>query len=303
MARLTCLVTGGSGFIGSHVVDRLRELGHEVRIFDLHRSPYTNKCECRFGSILDIGVLQFAMEGIDVVFHLAAVADVNDVFADPLHAANVNATGTMNVLEVARRLGTRRVIYGSTSWVYSDTKESMVDEDTPIPPPSHLYTATKLAGEHYCRSYAALYNLQFTILRYGIPYGPRSRGSTVIASFVEKAIKGDQIVIDGDGSQFRQFIYVKDLAKGNVSALVDEAAGKTYNLDGARKITIKEIAESVSGIFGGVEIRYTEKRPGDFKGKEVLIDRARKELGWSPDTDFDTGLAEYVHWHKERAHG
>lgn len=296
---MKCLVTGGSGFIGSHIVDQLCEIGHKVRIFDLQRSLYMPRCDHFHGNIMDISGLKCAMEDIDAVFHIAAVADVNDVLMEPIHAGNVNAMGTLNVLEAARSRNVRRVIYASTSWVYSDTKENVVDEDTPIPPPLHLYTATKLAGEHYCRSYAALYHLPFTILRYGIPYGPRSRGRTVIPAFIEKAIKGEPIVIDGDGSQFRQFIYVKDLAKGNVLALADAAAGRTYNLDGAKKITVKEIAEAVVKVFGG-EIRYTSARPGDFRGKEVLIGRAREELGWSPETSFEAGLTEYVRWHRGR---
>ena len=296
---MRCLVTGGSGFIGSHIVDNLIASGHNVRIFDIRHSKHTPDCEHFIGSILDLEALRLAMNGVDVVFHLAAVADVKDVLNDPIYAENVNTRGTVNVLEAANRSVGPRVIYGSTTWVYGDAPQDTVDEDTPIPPPAHLYTATKLAGEYYCRSYGALYGLRYTILRYGIPYGPRSRDNAVIPTFVKKALNSQPIVISGDGSQFRQFVYVKDLAEGNVAALHPIASGKTYNLDGIRKITIREIAESVRDIVGNVEIRYGEERPGDFRGKMVLSTRALVELEWAAKTGFIDGLYEYVRWFKE----
>src|SRR5581483_12249445 len=129
-------------------------------------------------------------------------ADVKDVLNDPSYSEAINTRGTANVLEAMRLSGVKRIVYGSTTWVYSDCQEVEVDEATPIPPPTHLYTATKLTGEYYCRSYAALYKLEPTILRYGIPYGPRARPGAVIPIFVEKALTGQKISIAGDGSQF-----------------------------------------------------------------------------------------------------
>lgn len=298
---MKCLVTGGSGFIGSHVVDCLFEKGHDVRIFDLRHSRHAPNCDHFIGSILDLEALREAMNGVEAVFHLAAVADVNDVLADPLYAENVNARGTANVLEAARRSGVARVIYGSTTWVYGDSPGKTADEDTPILPPAHLYTATKLAGEHYCRAYGALYGLKCTVLRYGIPYGPRARDRAVIPVFVNKARRGEPIVISGDGSQFRQFVYVKDLAKGNVMALKEGAEGRTYNLDGAKKITVREIAQAVKELVGGTEIKYAEARPGDFSGREILSRRAKEELGWTAKTKFMDGLTDYVLWLENRA--
>ena len=171
------LVTGGGGFIGSHVVDRLIDRGITPRIFDLSASPYHSPLEVETftGSITDSANLDLAMRDCDAVIHLAAVADVSHVLADPVLAEEVNTRGTLNVLEAACRAKVGRVVYGSTTWVYSDCVEQAVDEETPIPAPRHLYTATKLAGETYCAGYAELYDLESTVLRFGIPYGPRAR--------------------------------------------------------------------------------------------------------------------------------
>src|SRR5450755_3877914 len=157
------LVTGGSGFIGSHVVDRLRARGHEPVIYDLRPSPWhrdprtgTGTVETVLGSITDREALERALHSCDAVAHLAAVADVNDVHAEPEDAERVNARGTVTVLEAARRAGVKRIVYASTIWVYSDCAGDEVDEDTLLPAPSHLYTSTKLAGELYCKAYQEL---------------------------------------------------------------------------------------------------------------------------------------------------
>lgn len=293
---MRCLVTGGAGFIGSHVADVLADAGHGVRIFDLCRSRHAPEADHFIGSILDLEALREAMNGVEAVFHLAAVADVRDVFSDPLYAESVNVRGTVNILEAARRAGVARVLYGSTTWVYSEAPNETVDEETPIPPPRHLYTATKLAGEHYCRAYAELYGLHTTILRYGIPYGPRARDGAVIPAFVKRARSWEPIHISGDGSQYRQFVYVRDLACGNVAALANETPGRIFNLDGEKKISIRQIAEAVKQIVGGAEIEYGPPRPGDFGGKTALSLRARTELGWRPETPFGEGLDAYIHW-------
>ncbi|MDA1001022.1 MAG: NAD-dependent epimerase/dehydratase family protein [bacterium] len=297
---MRCLVTGGAGFIASHVVDNLRRRGIEVRIFDQRRSEHSPDCDHFIGSILDLEALRLAMNGVHAVFHLAAVADVKDVFDDPIYAENVNTRGTIYVLEAARRAGVKRVIYGSTTWVYSDAEGDLVDESVLIPPPKHLYTATKLTGEHYCCSYAELYGLDYTIFRYGIPYGPRARDGAVVPIFVSKALRGEPLTIAGDGSQFRQFVYVEDLAEGNVLGLQSVARNKIYNLDGDRKVTIREIAETIQRILGDVEIQYVEGRPGDFGGKVAVSSLAKKELGWEPNVDFEEGVRRYIEWFKER---
>ena len=297
---MRCLVTGGSGFIASHIVDNLQRMGIEVRIFDLRRSEYAPDCDHFIGSILDLEALRLAMNGVHAVFHLAAIADVKDVHDDPVYSENINTRGTISVLEAARRAGVERVIYGSTTWVYSDAEGDVVDEETLIPPPTHLYTATKLTGEYYCRSYSELYGLDYTIFRYGIPYGPRARDGAVIPIFVGKALRGEPLTIAGDGLQFRKFVYVEDLAEGNVFGLKSVAKNRVYNLDGVRKVTIKEIAETIQNVLGDVKIEYVEGRPGDFAGKEVSSVRAKDELNWEAKTSFEEGVRRYIDWYKNR---
>ncbi|HLG71775.1 MAG TPA: NAD-dependent epimerase/dehydratase family protein [Chloroflexota bacterium] len=293
------LVTGGSGFIGSHVVDKLRDHGHKVRVFDMLPYVYRDDVEWYKGSLLNYDELRMAVNAIDVVYHLAAVADVNDVYNDPLYAENINVRGTIHVLEAARRSGrVQRVILGSTVWAYSESKTDRVDEMSPLSPPSHLYTATKIASEYYCHSYTELYKLPTTVLRYGIPYGPRAREAAVIPTFVKKALNGEPITVAGDGLQYRKFVYVEDLAEGNALAMADIAAGKLYNLEGQTRVSIREVAEAVQRIVGNATIQFTESRPGDFSGKEIASDLARTELGWTPRVGIEEGIRRYVDWYK-----
>ena len=298
------LVTGGAGFIGSHVVDRLRAAGHEPVIYDVRPSPFHvngNTPDTILGSILDIDSLTRAMRGCDAVIHLAAAADVGEVEKAPVESEELNARGTVSVLQAARDARIRRVVYASTIWVYSDVDADHVDEDTPLPPPAHLYTASKLAGEMYCKSYAELYDLEFTIMRFGIPYGPRARPAAVIPAFVNKALAGDPLTIAGTGEQTRRFVYVEDLAEGCVRGLAPQAARRTYNLVGEEDVSIRQIADTVQGIFEGVQIVHTEGRAGDFKGAEVCGRRAAAELDWTPQTSFAEGVKRYVAWHLEAA--
>jgi len=294
------LVTGGSGFIGSHVVDKLREKGIQVRVFDMKYPVFRDDIEYYKGSLLDLEALRMAMEDIEAVLHLAAVANVNFVFKEPHYSEAINVRGTINVLEAARQSEVKRVIYGSTTWVYSETDTDKVDEKTPLHAPSHLYTATKMTSEFYCKSYSELYGLEVSILRYGIPYGPRARDAAVIPIFVRKALNGEPLTIAGDGLQFRKFVYVEDLAEGNVLALRSIARNKTYNLDGNEKVSIKQIAETICKILGDVKIEYVPARPGDFSGKEVSSELALKELGWAPRVSFEEGVRRYIDWYKER---
>ena len=298
---MKALVTGGSGFIGSHVVDKLRERGIEVRIFDMVLPTFRKDIEYYHGSILDLEALKMAMPAVDVIFHLAAVANVKDVFEEPHYAESINTRGTINVLEAARKSKSiKRMIYGSTIWAYSDTEAEKVDEKSPLSPPTHLYTATKIASEYYCQSYSKLYGLDVTILRYGIPYGPRAREGAVIPIFVKKTLYGEPLTIAGDGMQYRKFVYVEDLAEGNILALKPIAKNKIYNLEGKEKITIKQIAETVQKILGKGEAKYIEGRKGDFSGKEISAELAKKELGWEPKTGFEEGLKKYIEWYKEK---
>jgi UDP-glucose 4-epimerase len=293
------LVTGGSGFIGSHVVDRLLRHGHQPRIFDLvhSRRNGSGAVECVTGDILDGSSLRLAMRSCDAVIHLAAVADVNQVALDPLRADLVNTRGTAVVLEAARDQDIRHVVYGSTIWVYDQAPgEQALDEDVLLTSPEHLYTATKLAGEMYCRAYGRMFGLAPTILRFGIPHGPRARAATVVATFVARALAGEPININGDGSQARQFVYVEDLADGVVAALVEEARGRTYNLVGDETVSVREIAAIVQGLIGDVEVVHISERLGDLGRVHISSERARAELGWHATTSFADGVARYLAW-------
>ena len=298
------LVTGGAGFIGSHVLDRLRAAGFEPRCFDRRPSPHHDPAELdtAIGDILDPMAVGAALEGCDAVLHLAAAADVGEVVKDPAGAEALNARGTLNVLEAARDRGIGHVLYASTIWVYSDAAESFVDEDHQLALPSHLYTATKLAGEAYCRSYAALYGVRTTILRFGIPYGPRARPAAVVPAFVEKALAGEPLTIAGDGSQSRRFVYVEDLAEGAVAALRRDRGDdcRVYNLVSERDVTIREIAEVVRATVGDAEIVHTPARSADFGGVAVSGARAAAELGWRAQTPFEEGVRRYVEWRRGR---
>ncbi len=296
------LVTGGSGFIGSHVVDKLRARGYVPVIYDLRPSPWHDPgtVDTVLGSITDREALERALHSCDAVAHLAAVADVNDVHASPEDAERVNARGTVAVLEAARRAGVKRIVYASTIWVYSDCQDEAVDEDTLLPAPSHLYTSTKLAGELYCKAYQELYGIDYTILRFGIPYGPRAREAAVVPAFVNKAFAGEPLTLAGDGSQSRRFVYVEDLAEGVALGLSEIATNRVYNLASDENVSIKQIAETVQALIGDVEIVHTPARPGDFGGKIVCSRRAERELGWTAATPFSEGVRKYVDWRREQ---
>ena len=294
-------VIGGSGFIGSHLVDKLLEHGHEVTVFDI-KKPHRDDLTHINIDITDLSKTTIALTGsYDVVYLLAAMADVNDVYKNPVEAGEINVMAVGNILEAARRNEIQRVILASTVWLYEMAINSEVTEETPLSPDrvNHVYTASKLGAELYCHAYQKLYAQDFTILRYGTPYGSRARAGTVIAIFIRKALNHEPIIILGDGSQYRNFVYVEDLALGNVAALETVASNQTYNLDGNRPVTIKEIAETVQKLVGNVEIEYRDARAGDYQGKLVSIEKARKELNWEPKVNLEEGIARYIEWYKE----
>ncbi len=297
------LVTGGAGFIGSHVVDRLVAAGHEPRIFDIRRSPYPEHAgvETVLCDLLDGAEVLAAAQGCDAIAHLAASADVGIVAKEPREAESLNARGTFNVLEAARETGAH-VLYASTIWAYSDVVADEVDEETALALPSHFYTATKVAGEMYCKSYGELYDVTSTILRFGIPYGPRARPAAVLPIFVRKALAGEPLTIAGDGAQSRRFVYVEDLAEGVVAALRPEAAGRVYNLVGDEDTSVRQIADAVGEAVGSLEVIHTEGRSGDFAGARVSGARAAAELGWRATTPFAEGVRSYVAWVREQEH-
>jgi UDP-glucose 4-epimerase len=293
------LVTGGSGFIGSHVVDRLRAHGHEPVIFDLTPSRYHSRDAVAniVGDLTDRDVTRRATRGCDAIIHLAAVADVSDVVADPTRADRVNVHGTQMILEAARREEIPRVVYASTIWVYGNAPaHGELDEDAPLALPGHLYTATKLAGEMYCRSYNELYGAEHTILRFGIPFGPRSRAAAVVAAFVARAQRGEALTIAGDGRQTRQFVYVEDLADGVVAALSTRAARGLFNLVGEEETSVRRIADVVRELVANVPIVHGPERQADVHIGQVSGKRAATELGWRAGTPFTDGVRNYLDW-------
>jgi UDP-glucose 4-epimerase len=298
----TVAVTGGSGFIGTHVVDALLEAGCNVRVLD-PKPPHRVDSEWVPVDVLDTDGLTTALTGADVIFHLAAIADVNDVIVDPTLAIQVNTLGTARVLEAARRAEAGRVVLASTVWVYAATSAEVVDENTMFDPNTdrHLYVTSKVAAEMACRDYYTLYGRPYTILRYGIPYGPRMRDNCVVAAFIKRCMRDEPLRIDGDGSQQRFFVYVEDLAQAHVKALDDAAVNETFNIEGAVPVSIREIAESVCSLVGKGAVEFGPARLGDLKARVVSSDKAREMLGWHPTTTLTDGLARTYEWYQATA--
>ena len=298
------VVTGGSGFIGSHVVDALVEAGHQVTVVDHRVSPHRRDVGFEDVDLMDFPSVLAATRGAEHVFHLAAVANVNYAFKYPVYTTALNVVGTANALEAARLNGARRFYLASTVWVYNGSPDNqVVDEATPfyLDGAGHIYTSTKMASEMVCHNYGHLYGVPFTVLRYGIPYGPRMREELLIPVFLRKALAGEPLSVAGRGDQYRKFVHAGDIARGHVLAMADAAANQTYNLEGRRKVTVLEVAEGVRQLVGEqVRIEFGPERPGDFGGKDVSGAKAERELGWTPRVDFADGLRETVAWFRER---
>lgn len=294
------VVTGGSGFIGSHVVVKLASAGHDVLVLD-QRAPAAQGIAWKDVDICDLDAMIKATAGYEVIYHLAAVSNVDVAFEDPVGCIEANLVGTTNVLESARLHKMQRALFASTVWVYNATQEKEGDENSAFVPArvGHLYTATKLSGELLHGSYYELYKVPYTILRFGIPFGPGMRPELVIAALIKKALTKQPLTLTGDGKQFRKFIYVEDLAEGVVAALQPEGENQTYTLDGARSVTILEIAETLKRILGDVEIQFTPARPGDFGGAQTSIAKAAHDLRWKPTTAFEDGVRRTIEWMRQ----
>ena len=303
MNGMRCAITGGAGFIGSHLADCLIQAGHEVVVLDHGVRPHRPDVEFQDVDIRDLTALIGATTGCDFIFHLAAVSNVNVAFQQPLQCLAINIQGTANVLEAARQNKSKRVVFASTVWVYTGARDNNVHEDSPffMPGAGHIYTSSKIAGELLCHDYWQLYQVPVTILRYGIPYGPRMREALLIPIFLRKALAGEPLTISGDGSQYRNFIYVEDLARAHLLVMDDKAINQTYNLEGISKVTVREVAETINQLLGGaVKIEYTPARPGDYGGKEVSAEKAKRELGWEPTVDFEEGMRRTMEWYRTR---
>ena len=294
------VVTGGSGFIGSHVVDALLDAGHEVTIID-HRVP-PHRADVKFEDVdlMDLSSVLAATRGVEHIFHLAAVSNVNYAYKYPVYTVALNILGTTHILEAARINAAKRVYLASTVWVYNGTPNGEpLAESVPfyLDGAGHIYTSSKMSCEMVCHNYRQLYHVPSTILRLGIPYGPRMREELLIPTFIKKALAGQPLTVAGTGNQYRNFVYVRDLAEAHVLAMKEAAADQTYNLEGSRKVTVLEVAKGIRAAIGDhVRIEFVPERPGDFGGKEVAAEKARQELGWTPLVEFEDGLQRTVEW-------
>jgi len=292
-------VTGGGGFIGSHVVDRLVAAGHDVRVIDIRPRWRNPAARYRAVDLFDDAGLGAALAGCRAVFHLAGASDVNEVAADPVWAVRLNVEGTARVLEAARRAGCGRVLFASTVWVYGAcVGNGEFTEQAPIDlrNPGHVYVSTKLAAELLVHSYREMFGQQFTILRYGIPYGPRMREVLVVARFVRAALEGRPITIAGSGEQQRNYVYVEDLADAHVRALAPVAADQVLALEGGTPVSVREIADTVRDLIRPVPVEHVPARTADYNGVSVSNKAAKELLDWSPETPFAGGVRRYLDW-------
>ncbi len=295
------IVAGGSGFIGSHVVDALIEQGHEVLIYDLEAPHYGQACAFVRGDVRDVDRMVQVLQGREIVYLIAAEANVNRFFESPLFSNDITANATLSVLEAARRTKIARVILASTEWVYGSLAEAgdeIITEDTPCTDnPDHIYTSSKIASELFCKNYRSLYGVNFTIMRYGIPFGERARPETVTPTFIRRIMRNEPITIHGDGSQSRQFIYVKDLAQGNAACLSPAAENQIFNLNGKKSISVLQIVRTLEEILGKkATMTFVEDRKGNFKGRFISSEKARVQLGWAPQLDYEDAMRRYVDW-------
>lgn len=283
------VVTGGSGFLGSHVADGFAAAGHEVTVFD--QAP-TGRHRSVVGDLLDPKALTDALKGREFVCHLGAIGDVYLAGERPALASSVNVTGTANVCDAAIAAGVGRVVIASTWEVYGTPRYQPIDEAHPCEP-DHPYNITKLAGERLALSYAHLRSLPVLALRLGTAYGTRMRANSVFQIFIRKALAGEPITIQGSGQQGRQFTHASDVAGAFVAALTRGTIGQAYNIVGDRLVTIRELAEIVTRLVP-TELTYGPPRPGDVPSATVSNEQARRDLAWTPTARFEDRLAEIV---------
>lgn len=305
-AGRAALVTGGAGFVGSHLVDRLVRDGWRVRVLDDFSSGREENLETSLaaidlvrGDLRDGAALARAVAGADVVFHQAAVPSVPRSVAEPLRTHEVNATGTLLVLEAARRAGVRRVVYAASSSAYGDAPELPKVETMP-PRPRSPYALQKWTGEAYCRLYAELFGLETVALRYFNVFGPRqdpkSEYAAVVPRFATACMGGERPVVYGDGEQTRDFTFVEDAVQANVLAAdAAGAAGAMVNVAGGRRVSLNELLRLLGELTGGTAVaRYEPARAGDVRDSVADLSRARALLGYEPAVGLREGLLRTV---------
>jgi nucleoside-diphosphate-sugar epimerase len=308
------LVTGGAGFIGSHIVRRLLATGHEVRVADNLSTGRLANLDEVIGDIeffeLDIRdaeTLGNAAHGCELVFHVAALPSVPRSIANPGASHETNATGTLNVLTAARDAGARRVVFASSSSIYGATRE-LPKLETMLPLPISPYAVSKLAAESYCRSFHAVYGLETVSLRYFNVFGPRqdpnSEYAAVIPKFIRAFAHGESPVIFGDGEQSRDFTYVENVVSANMAAITAPGVGgKVYNIACGHGITLNELTRRLRDEVGAeVEIEYGPERAGDVRDSMADISAARSDLGYEPLVTLDEGIQRTVGYYREQEH-
>ena len=304
MKTLT-LVTGGAGFIGSHIVDRLLADGYRVRVLDNFSTgkrenlPESDDLEIFAGDVGSFDDVHKAMKDVELVFHEAAIASVPKTINDPLGSHQTNYVGTLNVLEAARQQGTKRVVFASSAAVYGDLPEQPKREDMPLKPLSP-YAVDKLASEYACQMYTHLHGLETVCLRYFNVYGPRqdpgSPYSGVISIFADRLRKGEQPVIYGDGEQTRDFVFVSDVVEANIkAATVDKATGRVINIATGRVVTLNELLKSMCLILNRkFDPGYEKVRAGDIRHSSAMTGLSREALEWVAGVGMDEGLVRLL---------
>lgn len=307
-----CLVTGGAGFIGSHLVEELTVRGKTVRVLDnldtgqrANLTPLRPAPELVEGDVGNLADVERAMIGVGVVFHLAALASVQRSVDDPLGSQRINATGTLHVLDAARRAGVRRVVFSASSSAYGGAASEIQRETDPVRPLSP-YAAAKLSGELYAAAFATTYGLETVCLRFFNIFGPRQRDdspySGVIALFLSIMSAGKAPRIDGDGEQSRDFTYVGNAVDALIRAAeASGASGKVYNVGTGRRVSLLELVATLNRLLGtNLTPRHGPSRAGDVRHSCADIAAARRDLGYEPTVAFEEGLARTLRWYQER---
>jgi nucleoside-diphosphate-sugar epimerase len=310
MSKQTYLVTGGAGFIGSHIVERLVRDGHRVRVLDDFSSGKKSNLEAFQtdidvvrGDIRDAAIVSDAMRGADIVFHEAALGSVPRSVADPLTTHDVNMTGTLNVLLAARDGGVKRVVYASSSSVYGETPVLPKREDM-TPQPLSPYALSKLVGEHYATVFKHVYDFDVVALRYFNIFGPRqdpeSQYAAVIPRFITALLERKSPIVYGDGLQSRDFTYVDNVVEANLLASeADGAAGRAFNVACGGRYTLLDLLSKLKAILGSdIEPIYEAARAGDVKDSQASIEAAERVLGYQVSVEFDEALRKTVAWYQ-----
>lgn len=300
------LVTGGAGFIGSNIAKELLVLGHSVRIYDNFSTgrrenvrDIAGDAEIVENDIRDIGAVQSALKGVEIVLHQAALPSVPRSIKDPLTTHEVNVTGTLNVLEASVREGVKRVVFASSSSVYGNTLTLPKREDM-NPRPLSPYAVSKLAGENYCQVFGKVNTLETVILRYFNVFGPgqdpTSQYAAVIPLFVTTMKANISPVIYGDGEQSRDFTYVSNVVQGNIlAAQAPVESGTVMNCACGKRTSLNDLVRLLNAALGKqLSPRYSEERPGDVKHSEADISLAVSNLGYSVMVDFEDGIRKFV---------